>query len=79
MRVLIPVFIVAVLALAAVAIVAIRSRTERARHARRELARHEEFLNRLRREALASAAIDPTSAVIADEIGNHLAALKETR
>lgn len=77
MRALIPVLGIAVVALALVAVVAIRSRVERARETRRDLARHELFLDRLRRSALAAAVIDPTSAALADEIAQHLASLKE--
>lgn len=79
MRALIPVLAIAVIAMAAVLIVAIRSRVERARQTRRELARHEKFLNDLRRGALNAAAVDPTSAVLADEIAHHLANNKEIR
>lgn len=79
MRALIPVLAIAVIALAVVAVVAIRSRVDRARETRRDLARHEQFLDRLRRNALAAAVIDPTSAALADEIAQHLATLKETR
>lgn len=79
MRALIPVLAIAVIAVAVVVIVAIRSRVERARQARREADRHVKFLRYLYRSALTSASIDPTYAVLADEIGNHLANLKEIR
>ncbi|MER7361841.1 hypothetical protein [Nonomuraea wenchangensis] len=79
MRLLIPVLIVAVIAVAVVAIVALRSRVERARQIRHELRRHEQFLDRLRRGALTSADIDPTSAALAVEIAQHLANSKEIR
>lgn len=79
MRALIPVLAIAVIALAVVAVVAIRSRVERARQTRQELARHEKFLNDLRRGALTAAAVDPTSAALADEIAHHLATSKENR
>lgn len=79
MRALIPVLVVVVIAVAAVLIVAIRSRVERSRQTRRELARHEKFLNNLRRGALAAAVVDPTSAALADEIAHHLANNKEIR
>lgn len=79
MRALIPVLAVAVIALAVVAIVAIRSRVERGRQTRRELRRHQQFLDRLRRNALTAAVVDPTSAALADEIAQHLANSKESR
>ena len=79
MRALIPVLVVAVIAIAVVLIVAIRSRVERSRQTRRELARHEKFLDNLRRGALAAAVVDPTSAALADEIAIHLANTKEIR
>lgn len=79
MRLLIPVLIVAVIAVAVVVIVALRSRVERARQIRHELRRHEQFLDHLRRGALAAAVVDPTSAALADEIAQHLASSKEIR
>lgn len=73
MRALIALGCVAIIAVAAVAAFWINSRVRGARRDRRELARHEAFLNRLRRGALAAAAVDPTSAALADDIAIHFA------
>jgi hypothetical protein len=70
---LIPVLTIAVIAAAAVLIVAIRTRAQQTHHTRRELARHTRFLHDLHRRAITDAAIDPTSALLADDLANHLA------
>lgn len=73
MKALVVLGCVAIIALAAVSAFWISSRARGARQARRELARHERFLEQLRRDALAAATVDPTAAALADHIANHLA------
>jgi hypothetical protein len=72
-RFLAPVLIAAVIAIAAIVAIVRVTRASRARADREELRRHEEFLHRLHRQAIKDSPVDPTSAALADEIGNHLA------
>lgn len=72
MKYLIPVLVVAVVAIAVVLIVWLLNRSAGGRQARRERDRHVAFLDRLHKDALEARDVEPFAARIADDIRAHL-------